>query len=154
MRTKFGDEPMSMIGSLISGGRYNVRGLFGALYLGFDRETCEAEVSQGIAAGVPFKSGAFTVWDYTVDLSDTVRLDENLILNQLGITKKEITIPGNHWTASGIGEHLFTRGDVEAIVAPSAHKDDGLSLDIYLDKLKSGSTVKELSKLGTWPLSR
>ncbi len=151
MRTKFGDEPMSMKGSLISGGRYNVQGLFGALYLGFDRETCEAEVSQGIAAEVPFKRGAFTAWDYTVDLSDVVRLDDDLILNQLGISRQDITIPGNHWTASGIGEHLFIRGDVEAIVAPSAHKDEGLSLDIYLDKVNSNSKVKQLSKLGTWP---
>ena len=37
-----------MTGSLKEGGRYNVTGLFGALYLSFDKETCQAEVTAGI----------------------------------------------------------------------------------------------------------
>jgi RES domain-containing protein len=51
LRTKHGDKPLSMDGALANGGRYNVANLFGALYLGFDRKTCEAEVSQGYSCG-------------------------------------------------------------------------------------------------------
>ncbi len=151
MRTKYGDKPMATIGSFRNGGRYNVAGLFAALYLGFDHETCRAEISQGIAAGIPFKTGAFTAWDYSAELSAVVRLDALSVQTQLGITKSEITVPGNHWTASGIGEHLHKRGDVQALVAPSAQLPTGLCLDVYLDRVKMPSFVKAASNLGTWP---
>jgi RES domain-containing protein len=151
MRTKYGDTPMAIEGSILNGGRYNVAGLFGALYLGFDHVTCQSEVSQGIAAGVPFKKGAFTAWDYHVHLHSIVRLDNVAVQTMLGITKSEITIAGNHWTASGIGEHLHKRGVVEGLVAPSAHHATGLCLDVYLDRLAATSEVKPNANLGTWP---
>jgi len=132
MRTKYGDKPMAVVGSMKCGGRYNVAGLFGALYLGFDRETCETEVSQGIAAGVRFKNGVFTAWEYDVELAD-------------------ITIQGNHWTASGISEHLHKRGDIEGLVAPSAQHKGGLCLDVYLDRIRTRSHVTPKTNLGTWP---
>ncbi|MDZ4834688.1 MAG: RES family NAD+ phosphorylase [Candidatus Melainabacteria bacterium] len=151
IRTKYGDEPLAVIGSLLNGGRYNVAGLFGALYLGFDHETCQAEVSDGIAAGVPFKKGAFTAWDYSVYLSAIVRLDSQSIQNELQISKAQITERGNHWTASGIGEHLHKRGDVDGLVAPSAHHVNGLCLDVFLDRINAPSHVTTGRKLLTWP---
>ncbi len=151
IRTKYGDEPMATVGSMLNGGRYNVAGLFAALYLGFDHETCQAEVSHGIAAGVPFKKGAFTMWDYSVHLSNTIHLDSPSVQSKLGINTADITQIGNHWTASGIGEHLHKRGDVEALVAPSAQLVTGLCLDVFLDRVEKSSYVKPASKLGTWP---
>lgn len=151
MRTKYGDEPMATVGSMVNGGRYNVAGLFAALYLGFNHETCQAEISQGIAAGVPFKKGAFTAWDFSVELSSAIRLDLATTQDKLGITTADITQPGNHWTASGIGEHLHKRGDVEALVAPSAQLVTGLCLDVFLDRVNKPSFVNPTSKLGTWP---
>jgi RES domain-containing protein len=151
VRTKYGDEPMAIVGSLLNGGRYNVAGLFGALYLGFDHDTCQAEVTYGIAAGVPFKRGAFTAWDYSVDLNSIVRLDDGGIQAKLKITRAEITIPGNHWTASGIGEHLHKRGDIQGLVAPSAQYLKGLCLDVYLDRVIAPNHVTPASKIGTWP---
>ncbi len=124
IRTKFANEPLSTHGAMSNGGRYNVAGLFAALYLGFDHLTCQAEVSQGIAAGVPFKRGAFTVWDYETDLRAIIRLDNNAILQEIGVTESDITISGNYWTASAIGEHLHNRGNVEGLVAPSAQLMD------------------------------
>ena len=151
MRTKYGDEPMAVVGSIKCGGRYNVAGLIGALYLGFDTKTCEAEVSQGIAAGVPFKNGAFTAWEYDVDLKHVIRLDDKAVQIELEINQADITIQGNHWTASGIGEHLHKRGDVEGLVAPSAQYKEGLCLDVYLDRVSTTSKVAPTTKLGTWP---
>lgn len=150
IRTRYSDEPLSMHGSFENGGRYNVAKLFGALYLGFDRETCEAEVSQGIAAGVQFKAGAFTAWSYDADLQTVVRLDDPGIQNELEIQPSDITVQGDHWTASEIGEHLHKRG-VEGIVAPSAQQQDGLCLDVFLDRVKARSHVTPKEKLGTWP---
>lgn len=43
MRTKYGDEPMATVGSMVNGGRYNVAGLFAALYLGFNHETTQLD---------------------------------------------------------------------------------------------------------------
>jgi len=104
IRTRYADKPLSTNGAFVNGGRYNVAGSFAALYLGFNLETCEAEVSQGILAGVPLKRGAFTVWEYEASLSFVVRLDDPAIQAQIGVTDKDITISGNHWTASQIGE--------------------------------------------------
>lgn len=152
IRTKYGDEPLSVVGSLRNGGRYNVAGLFAALYLGFDTKTCESEVSQGIAAGVPFKVGAFTAWDYDVALVSVIRLDDPTVQSELQVNNADISIQGNHWTASGIGEHLHKRGDVEGLVAPSAQHKGGLCLDIYLDRVQpNDSHVTPKTKLGTWP---
>jgi RES domain-containing protein len=74
VRTRYSNEPLSVFGAMTNGGRYNVAGLFGVLYLGFDTKTCEAEVNNGIAAGLPFKPGAFTAWNYDVSLKNAVRL--------------------------------------------------------------------------------
>jgi RES domain-containing protein len=150
--TKYASQPLSMHGAETNGGRYNVAGLFGALYLAFDRKTCEAEVSQGIAAGVPFKRGAFTAWDYEVSLQGVIRLDRKNVQDAIEVTEAEITIPGNHWTASAIGEHLHKRADVEGLVAPSAQSLGDNSLAIYIDKVRHPSHIAPQSKLRTWPL--
>lgn len=151
IRTKYGDQPLAVVGSFRNGGRYNVAGLFGALYLGFDRKTCEAEVSQGIAASVPFKKGAFTAWDFDVGLARVVRLDDEAIRDELEISETDISREGDHWTASGIGEHLHKRGDVQGLVAPSAQLKGGRCLDVFLDRVNEPSYVIPLTKLGTWP---
>ena len=151
IRTRFAKDPLSMVGALQNGGRYNVVYSFGALYLGIDRTTCEAEVSNGIAAGLRFKTGAFTAWDYDVNLNGVVRLDQAEIQAAIGVTQAQITIPGDHWTASAIGEPLYNRGDVEAIMAPSAHLATGTCLDVFLDRVRSPSKVKPGSALSTWP---
>ena len=143
IRTKYANEPMSMFGAIKQGGRYNIVG-FGALYLGFDPDICHAEVTQGILAGLPTKKDAFKLWQYKVKLQAIVRLDEKSVLHELGVTTAEISIKGNHETASTIGNPLFKRG-VEGLVAPSAQKLGGLCLDVFLDNVKSPSNVQPLN---------
>lgn len=140
-----------MAGSFQNGGRYNVAGLFGALYLGFDHETCQSEVSSGIVANVPLKKGVFSAWEYSVSLQQVISLTDAAILAKLALTRDEITRPYDHWTASGIGEHLHKRGDVEALEAPSAHLETGRCLDIFLDRLQEPSIVRPIEMVGTWP---
>ena len=143
IRTKYANEPLSMFGSIAQGGRYNVARLFGALYLGFDTETCRAEVTQGILAGLPVKKGAFKLWEYDVALQKIIRLDDPTLLAAIGVTFDEITVPGNHQTASLIGEPLYLRR-VEGLVAPSAQRLGSLCLDVFLDHVKPLSFVKPL----------
>jgi len=149
IRSRYAGEPLSMYGSFNNGGRYNVAGLFGALYLGLDPDTCHAEVTGGILAGVPTKPGAFKLWTYAVALRTIVRLDDPGVLTILGLTISDITIPGNHWTASEIGEPLFNRG-LEGLVAPSSQKVGGLCLDVFLDHVKSPSAVNPMRQQD-WP---
>ena len=144
IRTKYANEPLSMFGSIAQGGRYNVAGLFGALYLGFDTETCHAEVTQGILAGLPIKKGAFRLWEYDVALQKIIRLDDPSVLAAIGVTVDEITIPGNRQTASLIGEPLYTR-KLEGLVAPSAQRRGSLCLDVFYDHVKLPSFVKPLT---------
>jgi len=61
--------------STAQGGRYNAAGLFGGLYLGFETETCRADVTKGSLAGLPVKKGAFKLWEYDVALQKSIRLD-------------------------------------------------------------------------------
>ena len=149
IRRRYADRPLSMVGSLEEGGRYNVAGDFGALYLGFDQMTCEAEVSQGIAAGLPFRKGAFVFWSYDVALESVVRLDQENIRSEIGVTLEEITVPGDHQWASTIGAPLHERR-VEGLAAPSV-RIDGRCLDIYLDNLRESSHVEPLTMLRGWP---
>ncbi len=150
IRKKYATMPLSMHGAFNEGRRYNVAGLFGALYLAFDCATCEAEVSQGIIAGLEMKKGAFVVWEYQVSLQSVVRLDSESVLQAIEVSRADITVKGNHWTASGIGEPLYNRG-VEGLVAPSAQQEDGKCLDIFLDHVNENSSVEPSAQLGTWP---
>lgn len=122
------------------GGRYNVAGSFGALYLGFTPAVCEAEVTRGILAGLPVRAGSFVLWQYNVRLSHVVRLDQAETRNHIGVTEADLTIPGDRKWGSLIGEPLFRDG-VEGLVAPSAQLTDGKCLDIYTDNLESSSHV-------------
>lgn len=151
IRAKYANEPLSMAGSIQSGGRYNIAQKFGALYLGFDQETCQAEVSNGIAAGVPFKKGAFVAWQYYVKLQSVVRLDDENVLTSIGLRAEDITIPGSRWPASIIGEPLYDSGDIEGLVAPSAQLEDAKCLDIYLDRVSEDSKVDAIKRVGVWP---
>jgi RES domain-containing protein len=143
IRTRYANEPLSMFGSIAQGGRYNVAGLFGALYLGFDSETCHAEITQGILAGLPVKKGSLKLWEYSAELQKVIRLDDPDILSAIGVTVDETTIPGNHQTASLIGEPLYLRR-VEGLVAPSAQRRSSLCLDVFLDHVKLPSFIKPL----------
>lgn len=143
IRARYANEPLSMDGSILEGGRYNVAGMFGALYLGFDSETCHAEVTQGILAGLPVKKGAFKLWEYSVALQKIIRLDDPNVLTVIGVTVNEITIPGNRQTASLIGEPLYKR-KMEGLVAPSAQRHGYLCLDVFLDHVKDPSFVNPL----------
>lgn len=118
IRSRFANEPLSMVGSILEGGRYNVAGSFGALYLGFDSETCHSEVTQGILAGLPVKKGAFKLWEYAVALKKILRLDDPNILIVIGVTVNEITIPGNRQTASLIGRIGSTLGATTRCFVP------------------------------------
>lgn len=143
IRTRYANEPLSMVGSLLEGARYNVAGMFGALYLGFDSDTCHAEVTQGILAGLPVKKGAFKLWEYAVALQRIIRLDDPSVLSAIGVTIDEITVPGHRETASLIGEPLYKR-KVEGLVAPSAQRRGSLCLDVFQDHVKLPSYVNPL----------
>jgi len=140
IRTRYASEPLSMVGSILEGGRYNVAGAFGALYLGFDSETCHAEVTQGILAGLPVKKGAFKLWEYAVALQKIIRLDDPRVLKSIGVTANEIIIPGNRQTASLIGVPLYNQ-KMEGLVAPSAQRRGSLCLDVFLDHVKDPSFI-------------
>lgn len=108
-------------------------------------------MSQGIAAGLPFKKGVFAVWQYDVNLACVVRLDNPNVQEAIGVSQEDITIKGNHWTASGVGEPLFNRGNVEGLVAPSAQLPEGKCLDVFLDRLQQNSVVNPVSRVAFWP---
>jgi RES domain-containing protein len=148
---RYQNEPLSMFGAFKEGRRYNVAQTFGALYLGFDKETCQAEIlGAPILAGLLPKKGAYVLWDYDASLNLVVRLDDTQTCTTIGVTQAEITVKLDHQWASSIALPLFRRR-IEGVVAPSAQKPDGKCLDVFLDNVSSPSFVKERGKLGDWP---
>jgi hypothetical protein len=103
--------------------------------------------------GGVLKKEAFIVWKYRVELSSTVNLNSESVLNKLKLQKQQLMIPSNHWTASQIGLPLYERRDVEGLIVPSAHLEDGQCLDVFMDRVFQDSEIKPFEKTGVWPRS-
>jgi RES domain-containing protein len=152
IRKRYAEDPLSTTGSLEHGGRYNLKGRFGALCLGSSAAICQAEVSQGVLTGGTLRQGAYVGWKYTIDLQHCVNLNSNLSLKAPGLNRQQLTVRGEHeWTANNIGLPLYERKDVEALLVPSACLTEGHCLDVFMDRLLTHSQVKALQKTGTWP---
>lgn len=140
-------EPMSMVGSIIRGGRYNLKNVFGALYLGTETETCELEVG---GAGDPLNPDAYFLWRYSAIVNNIIHLTAD-VCSEIGVTPEEITVPGDHQWAESIGFPLHER-EIEGTLRPSAaNPPNGESLDIFLDNLKTKSFIFPLELLSSWP---
>jgi len=139
-----------MTGSIKAGGRYNIRDVFGALYLGIEKETCGLEIGKFDRNGDFWKPDAFFLWKYSVDLYKLIHLDGDA-RTRIGVTFREITRDGDHQWSESIGFPLYNRG-IEGILRPSAkHPIAEKSLDIFLDNVQGKSYVCPDELISDWP---
>lgn len=144
-------SPLSALGSLLFGGRYNHVGWFEALYLADTPHTALFEVehiykdSDGKVAGRRMAPRALLSID--ADLQHVIDLRQPEVQAALEIAESDLLAP---WKlAQARGEYPLTHllgaaaraAGIEGIIAPSARSSEGFALVVFPDRLRSGSVV-------------
>lgn len=137
IRQELRDRILSPEGSVLHGGRYNPKGVFGALYCGDTEEVCRAEVAKA-AAHLPL--AAFVVGTIQVQLQKVLDLTDDQVLMTLGLTRADLTKAGDWRLTQHLGA-LAREAGFEALLVPSA-AGPGTNLVIFSDRLLPGSSIE------------
>jgi RES domain-containing protein len=149
------DSPLSAIGSVRSGGRYNAPNTFPVLYCADSQMTALLEVealfttADGQLKGAPRDPDL--VLSLRCELARVLDLTDDSFLRELGTTRNELV---NHTPSRFIlnarGEETPTQtlgaacsfcGSISAVKVPSAANKDGYCLNILPDSLLVGEHV-------------
>jgi RES domain-containing protein len=144
----------SAAGSLITGGRYNLKGAFEVLYLALDVHTCTEEVTRSMQVSefVVADSLPRTTIAIEVKLSRVLDLTDSRILRELGVSAAVLAgtdwknIQNNHGREAitqEIGRYAREAG-FEALLVPSSVWN-GKNLDIFPDKLQPTSNLSSVN---------
>ena len=90
----YGQTPLSLEGSLIYGGRYNIPYQFGALYCGITADVCWAEIEKKMEG--PVKRSRFRVYKLQINLQKVLDLTDPQVCIELKIAQKSLIHP-NQW---------------------------------------------------------
>lgn len=155
---KWRDAPLSAIGSVRAGGRYNAPNSFPVLYCADSQLTAMMEVealfmtADGQLRGAPrnpdlvltVECALLRVLDLTVDT----------LYGELGISREELTsLSPSRFILNACGEETPTQslgaacsfsGNISAIKVPSAAHPHGFCLDIFTDSLVVGERLSIL----------
>jgi RES domain-containing protein len=112
------DEILSTEGSVLFGGRYNRKGLFGALYLSQGKEICLVERTK--AAGGDIKNlQSQIIGEIEVSVDKVIDLTDKATMNHLGIRREDLIHPTDHAFSQLIGKLARDNG-VDGLLVPSA----------------------------------
>lgn len=139
------NDPLSGLGSLKNGGRYNFKGCFEAVYLSPYPETAVAEASRDKYLIPP--SVLITI---EVNLKKVIDLEDRKIINALGINEQELY---NSWRnlqdvdnkeayTQILGRMIYESKELEAIRYPSVIKKGEYNLAVFTKILKKDSELK------------
>ena len=157
IHAKYAATALSAVGSYRFGGRYNPAGAFEVLYLADSPVTALEEVEALLRTDSDLKG---IKGPPRIMLSVECALQRVLqlhgeALQALGLTTKEVTAP---WRESlrrnqapvthEIGRVSFERGDVEALLVPSAKNPATLNLAVFPDRLLKGSSLRVFDDSG------
>ena len=144
------DTPLSAIGSVKAGGRYNPKGAFEVLYLAENATTALLEVQFAASSGGRFKAqpkDPYIVFSVRFELQRLVDLGSPETLTKLELTADNLKQPWRLKQARGeavltheIGTRLYELGH-EGFKYPSA-TDDAVNLAIFPANLKAGSYLE------------
>lgn len=134
----YGRSPLSLEGSLIYGGRYNIPYQFGALYCGISEEVCWAEVEKKIEG--PVKHSRFKVYQIRIDLQRVLDLTDSHVCNELKIAQESLVDQTQYVLTHQIAKKARETG-FEAILALSS-TGAGFILAIFTDRLDPRSKIE------------
>lgn len=143
-------KALDCAGSILSGGRWNKKKQYGALYTALNENTSKEELArvaqrQGLT---PSDLAPRDMVKLKVKLNKVLDLTDQKNLNKLGIKQDDIT-KDDCSKCLEIADAARNLG-FEAILSHSA-TGLGLNLNIFLDKLKSSSKVTEIDRINFLP---
>lgn len=131
----------ALAGSRRVGGRFNPAGEFGAIYLSLDLETAVAElVRRADRTGVELDQLLPRVL-LTIDvrLQKILDLTDTEVRDNWGVTKEDLA-SDDHRLCRDVGR-AARRAGYEAILFPSAARESGRNLAVFLDRLTPRSRL-------------
>ena len=156
------DSPLSAIGSVRLGGRYNVPNSFPVLYCADSQMTALLEVqalfatADGKLHGSPRNPDL--VLSLRCELARVLDLTVDTFYRDLGTTREElISFTPSRFIANAHGEETPTQrlgaacsfsGHISALKVPSAANEAGFCLDVFPDSLLVNETVSILDDSG------
>ncbi len=150
MNLRYVETPLSAVGSILTGGRYNPKGAFEVLYLAENATTTLLEVQFAASSGGRFQAqpkDPYVIFSVAFELQRLVDLHDAENLADLGLSPEDLQRPWRLKQARGervftqeIGQALLTLGH-EGFKYPSA-TDGTANLAVFPANLKPGSYLK------------
>jgi RES domain-containing protein len=156
------DSPLSAIGSVRSGGRYNAPNSFPVLYCADSQMTAMLEVdalfttADGQLKGVPRDPDL--VLSLRCNLTRVLDLTDERFHRELGTTRHELVslspsrfilnAHGKETPTQTLGAACSFSGRISALKVPSAAHSSGYCLDIFPDSLLVGERVDIMDESG------
>jgi RES domain-containing protein len=159
---QYRDSPLSAIGSVRAGGRYNAPNTFSVLYCADSQLTALLEIealfntADGQLKGAPRNPDL--VLTLRCELARVLDLTDERLLRELGATRDElINLTPSRFILNARGEETPTQalgaacsfsGGISALKVPSAANHHGYCLDILPESLIVGEQVTVLDQSG------
>jgi RES domain-containing protein len=139
-----GIDPLSTLGSVQNGGRYNSPGVTGVLYTSVASETAIGEVARGlIARGInpqSYDAGDWWLYELEVSLDAVLDLTDPAVTSQLEVNSQNL-VQADPSYARQIGKQANDAG-YEAMIVPSAAHPGEKNLVIFLGTAARLPTIK------------
>ncbi len=136
MRKKYAKDPLTVVGSLILGGRYNPKGEFGALYLSDSSGTSWAEIKRKDSNA---RVEDYPIFSISIDLHKVLDLTDESVCEALKKRRGTDLIGENRTETQAMGKAVREAG-FEGILAPAA-VGGGKTLAVFMDHLAKNSSV-------------
>ena len=147
---RYVETPLSAVGSILAGGRYNPKGAFEVLYLAENATTTLLEVQFAASSGGRFQAepkDPYIVFSVAFKLQQLVDLHNLENLANLGLASEDLQQPWRLKQARGepaftqeVGQTLLELG-LEGFKYPSA-TDGTANLAVFPDNLEAGSYLE------------
>lgn len=149
---KYMGSPLSVEGALRRGGRYNPKGVFGALYLADTPATALAEVQMlklteqrliGVKGPPKVLVSIDCVLQSVVDITQP-QVQQALQTNSSELKSEWLLQQqqGRMAATQRLGSVVQELGSIEGLWAPSAQLEGGVNLVVFPDRLKHGSNLR------------
>lgn len=158
---QFQDTPLSAIGSIRRGGRYNPRGDFEAFYLGKHPDTVVREIKMvsldNAGNEIVIAKPPQVLVTVRYDLRRIADLTDPAVRRRLGVTKRDLLTEWSDDVDAGRVPITHTIGlaaraaGFEALLVPSARNKGENNLVVFVDQLRVGSVVEIYDPTGFAP---
>ncbi len=149
VQDKYRQTPLSAIGSIRVGGRYNPKGIFEALYLTESPEIALGEVGFSSSSGGKFAAKPFAphlLLSVQVNLRQVIRLED--YLDAIGVNLEDLLASWRHLQNEGqlsmtqaLGTAALQAG-LEGLIVPSRISSEARNLVIFPSNLQDDSSIE------------